>query len=211
MALHDEILIDILRGKIPRKFKTADLKKRPVVGRTDYFQIGEKEYKKNAINTIPPNHSISRDGNQKGDYVKKGRPAAFYRLGDGEYEPILEHPYEVELPDELDFFDDNEGQNESLVISKKRNKTMGPPKGGVPENAIIPNIKLDPVEIVVQAIANKPYQRYIRKQRILHPNKVANGWGERLLAYFWPTIQDDWQANSRRITRFCKSASRIFG
>ena len=51
MALHDEILINILRGKIPRKFKTADLKKRPVVGRTDYFQIGEREIKK--MRSIP--------------------------------------------------------------------------------------------------------------------------------------------------------------
>ena len=211
MALHDEILIDILRGRIPRRFKTADLKKRPVTGKIDYFKIGEKEYKKNAINTIPSNHSISKDGNQKGDYVKKGRPPVFYRLGGGEYELILDQSYEVELPIELDFFYDNEGQNESVIISKNRNNEMNPLRGEVPKNSRIPNIQLDPVEIIVQTIADKPYQRYFKKQRIWHPCKVANGWGERLLAYFWPTIQDDWRANSMRIAGFYESAASILG
>jgi hypothetical protein len=204
-------MIDIIRGKIPKRFKTADLKKRQVPGKIDHFKIGEKEYKKNAINTIPSNHSISKDGTKKGDYVKKGRQPAFYRLGKGEYELITDQSYEVVLPNELDFFDDNEGQNESLIISKNRNIGMNPLEVGVPENSRIPNIQLDPVEIIVQTIADKPYRRYFQKQRIWHPTKVANGWGERLLAYFWPTIQDDWPTNSKRIAGFSESAAIIFG
>jgi len=211
MALHDEILSDILRGRIPRRFKTADLKNRPVTGKIDYFKIGEKEYKKNAINTIPSNHSISKDGTQKGDYVKKGRPAAFYRLGSGKYELILDQSYKIDLPNKLDFFDENEGKNESVIISKNRDIEMNPLRGGVPENTRIPNIPLDPIEIIIQTIADKPYQRYFQKQRIWHPTKAANGWGERLLAYFWPTIQDDWRADSEIIASFSKSAAIILG
>jgi len=124
---------------------------------------------------------------------------------------VVDQSYEVLLPNELDFFDDNEGQNESVIISKNSNIEINSLKVGVPENSRIPNIQLDPVEIIVQTIAKKPYQRYFQKQRIWHPSKVANGWGERLLAYFWPTIQDDWRSNSKRIAGFSESAAIILG
>ena len=41
--------------------------------------------------------------------------------------------------------------------------------------------------------------------------KSCQWWGERLLAYFWPTVQDDWRANSKRIDGFSESATIIFG
>jgi hypothetical protein len=57
MALHDEILRDILAGRVPRRFKIADLK--TISGtRPRYYRVGNGEYAENAINTIPRNHSV---------------------------------------------------------------------------------------------------------------------------------------------------------
>ena len=78
----------------------------------------------------------------------------------------------------MDYFHENEGQDESIIISKNRNDEMYSFMSGVPENSRIQGIQLDPVEIIVQSIAYEPYQRFFQKQRIWHPRKVANG-GER--------------------------------
>src|SRR2546422_2190737 len=72
MALHDEILREILSGRVPFRFKIRDLKRTPgkVAGR---YMVGRGEYSEKAINTIPRNHSVRPDGSEPGDYVQKGR------------------------------------------------------------------------------------------------------------------------------------------
>ena len=65
------------RGLIPRQWCRSDI--RPHLRRS---------FAPNTITTVPSNESISRDGKVKGDYVKRGRQAKAFRLGDGLYELI---------------------------------------------------------------------------------------------------------------------------
>jgi hypothetical protein len=64
-------------GSIPKQWRVSDL--RPLL----FNQFAE-----NAIRTVPANQSMTRDGSQKGDYVKKGSRAEAYRVGRGLFELI---------------------------------------------------------------------------------------------------------------------------
>src|SRR5439155_24420050 len=72
MALHDEILREILSGRVPFRFKIRDLKRTPgkVAGR---YMVGRGEYSEKVINTIPRNHSVRPYVSEPCDYVQKGR------------------------------------------------------------------------------------------------------------------------------------------
>ena len=65
------------RGMLPPKWRTGDL--RPLL---------EDIYSTNTIKTVPRNSSISADGSEPGDYVRKGRKPEAVRLGKGLYELI---------------------------------------------------------------------------------------------------------------------------
>ena len=61
MALHHEILREIMSGRVPFRFTTRDLKTTPGSSEHRYI-VGNGEYAENAINTIPRNHSVRLDG-----------------------------------------------------------------------------------------------------------------------------------------------------
>ena len=69
-------------GLIARRWKAAEL----IPFLNDRFSI-------NTIRTVPANASISPDGSERGDYVKKGAEAKAYRHGRGVYE-LIEDPEE---------------------------------------------------------------------------------------------------------------------
>jgi hypothetical protein len=63
------------RNLIPKQWSKEDI--RPHL---------RDRFKKNTINTVPANESVSRDGSIKGDYVKRGRAAKAYRVDRGLFE-----------------------------------------------------------------------------------------------------------------------------
>src|SRR3989441_9397151 len=104
MALHDEILREILSGRVPFRFKIRDLKRTPgkVAGR---YMVGRGEYSEKAIKTIPRNHSVRPDGSEPGDYVQKGKEPAFLWYGGGEFELVLDHSHYLQdvTPEDEEF------------------------------------------------------------------------------------------------------------
>ena len=116
MALHDEILRDILLRRIPWSFKTTDLMWREVTpGR---YLVGNREFSANTLKTVPINHSIRPDRSDPGDYVRKGGQAAYFWTGPGRYEPILDKPHCIEDADSVDeTLVEEEGEGESLICA----------------------------------------------------------------------------------------------
>ncbi|MYC05602.1 MAG: DUF2442 domain-containing protein [Chloroflexi bacterium] len=53
-----------------------------------YMERPNGQFAPNAVTTIPSNQSMSKDGSEKGDYVKKGRAAKAWRIGKGEFKLI---------------------------------------------------------------------------------------------------------------------------
>jgi hypothetical protein len=209
MALHDEILREILAGRVPWRFRTSDLKTtlEPISGR---YRVGNREYKANTINTVPRNHSVRPDGTDPGDYVlRKGREPAFYWHGQGEFELILhrQHVIEDASPEDEDP-DATEGDAEALVLGKSGESGRCPLVIKVDEDRVLRIAKSegpDPAAIIVRYIAETPFQAYYRRKPF---GRVKGGWGERLAAYFWPAPAQDWKAT--RPIVMCLS-SRIQG
>ena len=82
MSFWDEIRELRRHGKIPRQWRIADI--RP-------FLLDR--YAENAIRTIPPNQSITPDGEMKGDYVlRRNRPPMAYRVDRGVFE-LIDDPW----------------------------------------------------------------------------------------------------------------------
>lgn len=200
MALHDEILVDIVSGLIPSPFRVADLLSRPDPVKTGYYLVGCGSYSENALKVIPANHSETRDGTVQGDYVKKGRPAAFYRLGNGQYELIAGITHEVHLNQEQELLGDNEGEDESLFADVNADHE-GPPAAAPNAEAGLED-PLDPVEIIVETLARIPYRTYFRRQRIDYPDPPAVGWEARLASYFWPRLSQGWEVTRQAFDNF---------
>ena len=85
MSFWDEVYK--LRGDsiIPREWKRAHL----------LHHLSGK-YKPDSITTIPSNGSISRDGKEIGDYVKRGGTPMAWRVGDGVFQLVVD-PHDDEL------------------------------------------------------------------------------------------------------------------
>ena len=66
---------------IPRVWKRADL--RPYL---DEAQGGL--FATNTVTAVPSNQSMTKDGREKGDYIKKGQAAKAWRVGGGKFELI---------------------------------------------------------------------------------------------------------------------------
>ena len=66
------------RNLIPRQWKVSDI----------CPHLLEEGFSLNSIRTIPANQSISRDGKERGDYVRRRSQPKAFRLGDGVYELI---------------------------------------------------------------------------------------------------------------------------
>src|SRR6267378_1518880 len=60
MALHDQILRDIIAGRVPWRFRTSDLKTIPAT-KSGRYRVGNGEYSGNTIKTVPRNHSVRPD------------------------------------------------------------------------------------------------------------------------------------------------------
>lgn len=200
MALHDEILVDIIIRLIPTPFRVADLLSRPDPERPGCYLVGNKCYTENSLRVIPANHSVTRDGSVQGDYVKRGRPAAFYRLGNGYYELIDTVSHQVELDERAEMLGDEEGENESLLIDVNANQEPPTEHSHYVEDELV-NF-LDPAAIIVETLARSPFITYFKKQRREYPVPPAVGWEARLGAYFWPTMDQDWAATTQAFTNF---------
>jgi hypothetical protein len=202
VALHDQILRDILAGRVPRRFKIADLKKIPG-SKPRYYRVGNGEYAENAINTIPRNHSTRPDGTNPGDYVRKGRKPAFLWYGAGEYELVLDHQHCLEDPgSDNEEFEAIEGDREELIRPGGETAIKVPLPIKV-DNALVLRIAEkhpDPATIIVRYIAEMPFQEYRRRMPF---GPAKHGWGERLAAYHW---RNDWQTTCAELNGY---SSRI--
>jgi hypothetical protein len=186
MALHDEILRDIMAGRVPWRFKTGDLKRIPGPN-TRRYRVGNADYSENTINTVPRNHSIRPDGTEPGDSVRKGAEPAFLWYGKGEYELILnrQHVFEDACPEDEEF-DAAEGDGEALILSKRGGNRRFPLPIDVDGDRVLriaESDQFDPAAIIVRYLAEKPFQAYYRRKPV---GPIKEGWGERLAAYFWP-------------------------
>lgn len=162
-----------LRVGYPKRFKTGDLKRIPGNTRGRYM-VGRGEYSENAINTIPRNHRVRPDGTDPGDYVRKGRKPAFFWLGKGEYELILDYGHAVEdISPEDEEFDVAEGDEEALIqggVQGVGRRTLSTKV----ESSIVLRVAEqgpDPVAIIVNYIAEQPFQGYYRRKPIESPGQ----------------------------------------
>jgi hypothetical protein len=132
-------------GKIPQQWGRADI--RPHLRKAGYADT--------AITTIPSNASMTRDGREKGDYVKKGRPAVAYRVGRGLFEliadPVGEDPQTTYPP---------------KVESRERSKTSAAPGSGLDSDRAA--IRLS---TIVRRIA-------LEKRDELNAGKRTNHWNQ---------------------------------
>ena len=133
--------------------------------------------------------------------MKKGRAPAFFRLGDGEYELIAYRRHKANLSNEFELLGDDEGEGESLV--EKEQVEVYTPFENIPRIEAGLEKLLDPIEIIVQTLAQRPYQAYFKKQKCWYPESEAVGWEARLDAYFWPTRKQTWSLNKIKFTAFC--------
>jgi hypothetical protein len=195
MALHHEVLRDIRLGRIPWSFKTADLMRRQVTpGR---YLVGDREFSANTLKTVPRNHSTRPDGSDRGDYVRKGRQAAFFWTGPGQYELILDTPYCLEDRKALDdTFIEEEGEGESLICTRldKTGRTSCKPPTSFDESRvkeIAGSVSATLTSLIARYLAEAPFQAYCRRKP---HGPLRYGLGERLDAYFWPAPERDWAA-----------------
>ena len=208
MAFHDEIRLDIITGRVPSRFKTADLKKFPA-GTPGRYRVGNGDYSENTINTVPRNHSIRPDGTDPGDYVQKGRKPAFWWHGNGEYELILDHGHSFEhAGPEDEELNETEGDGEALV---RVQQCIGVPiMHSVDESLVLRIAKAegpDPAAIIVRYVAEKPFQAHYRRKPV---GSLRQGWGERLAAYYWPNPERDWKVTCRVVTDLSSEIQRSF-
>ena len=123
MALHDEILIEIIARKIPVKFRAADLRTREDPKEKGRYFVGSKSYSLNSITTILPNRSITPDGSEMGDSVQEGQSATFYRLGNGTYQLIASVGHTVDLEERFEMLEGSEGDNESILSPRTHDES----------------------------------------------------------------------------------------
>jgi hypothetical protein len=165
--------------------------------------LGYGEYAENTINTIPRNHSVRPDGSEPGNYVRKGRRPAFSWYGEGEYELVLDCQHNLDnVNPEDEEFDLCEGDQEALILGNRGGNSRGPLAINVDEDLILRIAKSipdpDPAAIIVRYIAEKPFQPYYRRKP---HGLIRHGWGERLMAYLWPTPDRDWQIVCSRVAQ----------
>jgi hypothetical protein len=196
MALHDEILRDIMAGRVPWRFKIGDLKKIPGT-KPRWYRVGNGEYAENAISTIPRNHSVRPDGTNPGYYVRHGRKPAFLWYGKGEYELALDrqHCLVDSSPDDEDF-NAAEGDGEGLIHGTHSATARSPLAMKVDDQLVlrIAEEQPDPAVIIVRYVAEMPYQGYDRREPV---GLKKHGWGERRAAYYWGR---DWPTTCSRLS-----------
>jgi len=99
MALHDEILREILAGTIKDRFRTGDLKTKPGSD-AGKFIVGRQEYSESNLDTSPANYCTDSKGGHDGYHVReKGAIPTYIKYQDGVYGLEycnIKSPYETE-------------------------------------------------------------------------------------------------------------------
>lgn len=210
MALHDEILREMMASRVLWRFKTSHLKGIPA-NRAGYYIVGRGEYSENAINTIPRNHSVRPDGTDPGYYVRRGRKPAFFWHGNGEYELILNHGHSLDdvSPDDEEF-ERVDGDGETLILANVRRTNHLPLPVTVDRDRVrqIATQEANPAAIIVRYIAEEPFQAYYRRKPI---GTMRHGWGERLAAYFWPSPDRNWAVSCSALSDLSPQIQRAIG
>jgi hypothetical protein len=156
-----------MAGRVPWRFRTRDLKSTPGTRSSHHYLVGNEEYAENAINTMPRNHSIRPYRTDPGYFVRKGMKPAFFWLGNGKYELILNHGHCLEPigPGDEDF-DMAEGDEETLILSNVRgaNRPPIPIKIDVDRVRYLAKQDANPAAIIVQYLAEEPFQAYYRRK-----------------------------------------------
>ncbi len=177
MALHDEILRDIIAGRAPQRFKIADLKQIPGT-KPRHYRVDNGEYAENAINTIARNHSVRLDGMNPGSCVQNGRKPAFWWYGRGEYELVLDHQHCLEDASPGDErFDAAEGDREEVIFGF-HGKTARSSLAMRVDDVLVCRIAKehpDPAVIIVRYVAEMPFQGYRHRNPV---GSEKHGWGE---------------------------------
>ena len=88
MNFWDEIYMLREQGMVPKVWTRACL--RPHL---------QGKYMPNSISTIPSNGSMTRDGKELGDYVKRGQDAKAWRVGTGEFQLVIDPDDDKETQD----------------------------------------------------------------------------------------------------------------
>ena len=193
MGLLQDIFLEMQNGNIGPEFSAKELKQNDtdIPGRV---RVGNSTYARNYLGAALRGYSICEDGSDPGDYVEKGQAPRFYRLARGRYSLIGNTDlgeYDVpseEIPGEdLQAIHDDDSEDSTGAFVPYENTSTGCP---------------DPAEIVFNTIRTTPFQKYFRRQRQLHPSTPATGWQDRLNAYFWPKLADDWHANVPKLKAF---------
>ena len=88
MSFWEEVYALREQGMVPKVWTRACL--RPHL---------QGKYKPNSIATIPSNGSITRDGKQIGNYVKRGQDAKAWRVGTAEFQLVVDPDDDKETQD----------------------------------------------------------------------------------------------------------------
>ena len=88
MNFWDEIYMLREQGMVPKVWTRACL--RPHL---------QGKYMPNSISTIPSNGSMTRDGKEMGNYVKRGQDAKAWRVGTGEFQLVIDPDDDKEIQD----------------------------------------------------------------------------------------------------------------
>jgi hypothetical protein len=124
------------------------------------------------------------------------------------YRLIATLAHQVDLDDRYEVLEGSEADDEALFrtgIKGESDNTDDNHVGcavpfSLPSSACEGNI--DPVQIIVDTIARRPYQYYFRRQRRWHPTESVLGWEARLCSYFWPALEATWEINVQALQRF---------
>ncbi len=197
MALHHNIRTDIDTGLVPRVFRAAHLMYREDPENAGNFLVGDVSYAKTTLQTTPNNLGISTDGLERGNHVRSGQSAAYFRLGGGRFELIPDAP-SAEVGEDTEVLDDGPAEErQALDAEQDRESCVNNFTNALPPSSpALDRQPLDPVAIIVESIEGTPYRRWFKKQKICHPEEEAADWEARLKAYFWPALANTWDATS---------------
>jgi len=133
---------------------------------------------------------------------------AFFWLGKGEYELILDHEHYLEdVTPEDEECDMAEGDEETLILGNLRSVSRCPLPIKVDGSMVlrIAEQEPNPAAIIVHYIAEQPFQAYYRRKPVELPKQ---GWGARLEAYFWPARDLNWSTTRSRVSRISSRVQR---
>jgi len=199
MAMHDEIAAEIKTGRIPKRFKLADLMRNPADAYAATFTIGRNTYKKTTITTGLNNLRKGPDG-EKGNHVIKGQTPRYRKYSDGSFS-LLNYTTVIDsvVPDET---------GDSLAGEKPRVKKKKKAEEGTLNDNII-------CDAFIDYLSEKPFRLYLGNGSWYPKKKPVVGWVNRLNAYAWPLKNNIpaasrmWSTTSNKLNNFTTRISKI--